>query len=102
MNNITEYQNIIELLKRTLEFYSELANYVQNKPVNNELLSMVEMDNGEQARFALKKIIEFNKNKLDTIGEHIKNAEDALENSDNVDELYETLNQLKKIADENT
>jgi hypothetical protein len=78
-NSIEGYQNTIELLKRTLQFYALKENYTVNHPVNNELFSFVEMDGGSQARFTLDKVRE-----LDELNEKMEkdyNVEiDALQN----------------------
>lgn len=58
--NIEQYQNLVELLKQALLFYGNKDNYIVNQPINTELTSMVELDDGFQARFALSKIIENN------------------------------------------
>jgi hypothetical protein len=78
-NSIEGYQNTIELLKRTLQFYALKENYDVSHPINNQLFSFVEMDGGSQARFSLDKIRE-----IDELNEKLEkdyNAEiDALQN----------------------
>jgi len=96
-NSIEGYQNIIELLKRTLQFYALKENYTVNHPVNNELFSFVEMDGGSQARFTLDKVRE-----LDELNEKMErdyNAEiDALQNmSDSELESFGETNPLDLI-----
>lgn len=100
MNNIPEYQNLIELLKKTLEFYSNQDNYIE-KPLNDGLVSLIEMDGGQQADFALKKIKEFNQNRNDNVEEYLKNIAETLEENDDVDDLYKKLTELRKLADGN-
>lgn len=99
MDNVTEYQNLIELLKKTLEFYANEENYVE-KPMNDGLMSMMEMDDGSQAKFALKKIKEFGEYKQESIEDFLKDVEDNLETNQDVDDLYKKLNMLKKLSDE--
>lgn len=101
MSNITEYQNLVELLKKTLEFYADDSNWTSIMPINDEIISLIEQDGGAQARFALEKIENFNKTQIDDIEGYIKNIEETLEDNDDVDDLYKTLNELKRIADQN-
>jgi hypothetical protein len=60
MNNIQDYENLIELLKQALLFYANENNYEKTK--FSELkgnISAIDMDEyGSQARFALNKIKE--------------------------------------------
>jgi hypothetical protein len=70
MNNIEECQNTIELLKQALKFYANENNYLKGKLPEGEFdfdvcirpelriprPSLVDMDNGTQARFALEKL----------------------------------------------
>lgn len=101
MSNITEYQNLIELLRLTLEFYGNQENYGIPKIPIDPGKTLITADGGLQARIALEKIKEFNKNRTDSMEEYIKNVEETLEGNDNVDDLYKTLNELKRITNEN-
>ena len=56
MNNIEELLNQIELLKQALLFYGDEKNY--ENEVRYEESSLIYVDNGSQARFALKKVQE--------------------------------------------
>lgn len=83
MNNIEEYQNAIELLKQALNFYADKRNYEINIPQNNALFSLIEMDSGSQARFALEqavKIQNVNQKMLDDYDKVISETIDAIEN----------------------
>jgi len=87
-NSIEGYQNSIELLKRTLQFYALKENYMVSHPINNQLFSFVEMDGGTQARFTLDKLKEIEE--LNEKMEKDYNAEiDALQNM-NDDEILNT------------
>ena len=55
MNSIEEYQNILELLKRALEFYADTRNYEGSM---GTVASIALDEYGSQARFALAKIKE--------------------------------------------
>ena len=61
MENIDEFINTIELIKQSLLFYADTANYESIHKMNGELFSKIEMDNGNQARFAIKQIEDLNK-----------------------------------------
>lgn len=99
--NESEYQNLIEILKTTLEFYAREGNW---NPENNpsvcavELKSLVELDGGTQAKFALEKIRNFHINQQDNIEEYIKQVEENLEDTTEIDDLYKTLQEVKKIT----
>lgn len=95
MSNITEYQNLIELLKKTLEFYANKENWLFYKDKD----ASAALDEGTQARFALEKIKEFNKNQTDSIEEYVKNIENTLEGNEDVDDLYKKLIELRNIAE---
>jgi len=90
-NSIEGYQNTIELLKITLQFYAKKENYDVSHPINNQLFSFVEMDGGSQARFSLDKIKE-----IDELNEKLEkdyNAEiEALQNLSDDDILNSILN----------
>lgn len=52
MNNIDEFQNQIELMKQALLFYADKKNY--ENEVRYEESSLIYVDEGSQARFALE------------------------------------------------
>lgn len=95
MNNIEEYQNLVEYLKNILSFYGNQNNYVGQMGDG----SMIDFDNqGELARSALVKIREIEKT-YDNINDEYKNFINAIKNEDNIDEnvikIIENLNKLK-------
>jgi hypothetical protein len=57
MNIENENNNVFDLMKQALLFYSNEMNYNSNNPINQ---SLIELDNGEQARFVLNQIKELN------------------------------------------
>ena len=95
-----EYLNLISLLEHALKFYANSENYVQKVDVNNELCSYVELDSGQQAKFALEQV-----KKFDVRYDNIE--DDALEKFKiQVDALGETdakkiMEQIKKLNNEN-
>lgn len=58
MNSIEERDNLIELLKQALKFYANSENYKGNKNASvcagGWSVSLIEMDEGSQARFAIE------------------------------------------------
>ena len=56
MKEIEEDQNQIELLRQALLFYADKKNY--ENEVRYEESSLIYVDNGNQARFALKRVQE--------------------------------------------
>ena len=89
MNNNEEYQNLIELLKKALEFYANPDNY------NN---SLIQKDGGYQAKFALDKIEEVYKNNQKILDEYISmsNTSNGIDDFDilNDDDI---INKIKAI-----
>ena len=78
MNNIEEYQNLVELLKQALEFYANKDNYFTSKEVSNHPApSMIQLDGGSQAQFALVKIKEVNDQNQKMLDEYNKLADEA-------------------------
>jgi len=67
MNNIEDYQNLVELLKMALEFYGNAENYKTERGVFN----IINIDGGSQARFALDKIKELEKTYVDMKTEYV-------------------------------
>ena len=93
-----QYENIIELLKRTLKFYSDADNYTQNKDVNSELTSMIELDQGKQAHQILKQVDELMKQDKNAKEDYSK----LLENTENPKETSRRIMvELKKLRDGN-
>ena len=90
------YLNTINLLKKALEFYANESNYENNIPLNGELCSYVELDNGEQARFALKKINEEIIDYYDKIEKNIADFEN-IQTSGSTESIYNTIKNMFKV-----
>jgi len=63
MNSIEERDNLILLLQETLKFYANPENYRGTKTTGSccgTPFSYIDMDEGSQARFALKRVEELN------------------------------------------
>lgn len=94
MNSI-EQQNVIELLKQALYFYADEKNYKKNQSVNHELFSMIEMDSGMQAKFALKKLEEIDDVSKSLEENLIKEITESIENSEEIANVIDIIKQYK-------
>lgn len=90
-----QYINLITLLKETLVFYSKGDNYDERIGINTELLSMIEIDNGAQARSVLKQVDDFLKQH-----EEMEQDYDELLKNYNLDEEKSTTNPMEKFMEE--
>lgn len=91
MNDNEKYLNIIELLKQALLFYADKGNYLFYKDKD----ALIALDEGSQARFALKQI-----EGLDEINEKIKSDYNDLINDVQEEESPENImNLINKIKD---
>jgi hypothetical protein len=102
MNSIEEYQNLVELLKKTLEFYADSRNY--DGPMGN--IAPIDLDeHGFQARFALEKVKELeelNKKIMEDYDKIVGGYEQLQASQDIVDpekliELYKLMNNDKNV-----
>lgn len=98
MMNSGDYQNLIVLLKQALEFYANEKNYYFDE-TNYGDKSMVVIDNGTQARFALEKIEEMNQfyegintEYLDDLKKKVDDIKD-----DDIEGLMDTMKELKNL-----
>jgi KTSC domain len=71
-----QYINLIAFLQKTLEFYSNENNYNKNK----DSKSLIEVDKGTQANFAIKQAEDLIKSTADAEIEYDKIIEDAEKN----------------------
>ena len=91
MSSIEEYQNLVEVLKKALEFYADSNSYRVPAQSDNDYtyncmrpefhFKRVEMDGGSQARFALAKIKEVKDNEEKMQGDYdniINNMSDEI------------------------
>jgi len=102
MNSIEEYQNVVELLKKALEFYANKNNYIDCQHIHYELFSLIEMDAGNQARFALDKIQELeNLNKVmeeNFMKEITDKVNNVIDDEDNA--VIKSIKEIKDINNE--
>jgi len=97
MNNIEELLNQIELLKQALLFYGDEKNY--ENEVRYEESSLIYVDNGSQARFALKKVqetLDQNQKLQDDYNKVIGETISAIENNPiNLSDMITTVKNIK-------
>ena len=94
--NLEQYENLILLLKKALEFYANENNYVNKK--NN--IAMIDADkHGSQARFVLKKIEEFNGINDEIDKEFQRQLNNCIEMNKSYDEIMNIINHYKNISE---
>jgi len=94
MNN-EEDVNLIALLKEALKFYANKENYLFYK--NKD--APVAIDEGHQARFALEKVIEFDK-LLDKVNEEYdKYVNGIIEKEESPENMLKIIEDLKRVSD---
>lgn len=89
-----EYKNLILLLEQALKFYNDENNYKKNN--NNQ--SLIDLDKGEQAKFALNNIKDFHK-KYDGVN-YLYELSNTVYNSNKDVELEKMINIIKEINKE--
>ena len=99
-HSIEEYQNLIELLKKALEFYADKKNYIQKAGGYNELTSQIELDGGSQAQFALEKIKELSEFNKNIENDFVKNITNAIENEENTENIFKLIEDFKNLKNE--
>jgi hypothetical protein len=92
MMNNEQYENLIALLKKALEFYGDKENYLFYSHKD----APIALDEGSQARFALDKIKELQKLNDEMLEDYAKNAE-AMTNEMSDDEIMKAIEKLKQI-----
>jgi hypothetical protein len=104
MNSPEEYQNVIELLKLTLKFYADNNNYVypDNSPATRR--SLIEIDGGSQARFALEQVNqldELNKKMQEDYDNAMINMINMVEDREEDIDTLKLVEEYKKLGNEN-
>jgi hypothetical protein len=93
--NSEQYENLIALLKKALEFYADQRNY--DGPMGN--ISSISLDEyGSQARFALEKIKELQKMNDEMQSDYIKNAETMMNNMKDEELAKEIIDDLRSLG----
>ena len=95
MNSEEEYINQIELLKQALQFYANKENYLFFKDKD----APIALDEGSQARFALKLLqdnIDLNQKMSD---EYIKNISEKVVKEETQEGILRLMEEIKKVGD---
>ncbi len=89
-----EYRNLISLLRNALEFYANTNNY--HGGMGNA--SMIDLDEqGSQARFAIKKIDDFEKNHKDLEAEYMKAMSEAIQDEKSIAGIQKVIEEFKRL-----
>ena len=97
MMNPEQYENLIALLEEALKFYSNKENYLfyTNKD------APIVLDEGSQARFALKLLqdnIDLNQKMSD---DYIKNISEKVVKEETQEGILRLMEEIKKVGDGN-
>lgn len=85
---------VINLMKNVLKFYANKDNYNQ-KPVGNDLSSMIELDNGEQARKIVELIDKLEKEDDKMKEEYERIVSEELKNIEDPEKIKDMMNKIK-------
>ena len=100
MKEIEEDENHIELLRQALLFYANKENYHQNQYLNDDISSLIELDNGSQARFALSNIEKLREYNSKIEADYMKDMNEAIENSESPENVLKIIEGYKNIGNE--
>ena len=89
-----ENENLIELLRQALLFYANEENY----EAIDQQLSLMVVDSGSQARFALSKIREFTESSEKLEADYMKNMNEAIEGEESPENILKIIEGFKNIA----
>jgi len=103
MNSNEDYQNLVGLLEQALRFYANADNYKINRKTSDHIFSLIEMDSGTQARFALK-LVEDNSKLMDNLNEEYlkdftENTDDDKIKQQSNESLIDGINALKNLLE---
>lgn len=91
--SIEQYENLVALLKKALEFYANQSNYYSG---NEFKLSLILKDDGSQARFALKKIEELEEINKNIEDELLKKYGSSTDDDFDSHDFSKIINEFKK------
>ena len=107
MKNYEELINEIELLKQALLFYADGKNYLPSQydssvcHINPQSLKpMINVDNGEQARFALKRLQETLDLNQEMQDEYIKEIQEKIEVNKPPEGVLRLIEELRKTNED--
>jgi len=92
---IEDYKNLVELLKQALLFYANDENYASPKGGG---FTMMTIDGGSQARFALTKITEFTESGEKLEADYMKNMHEAIQGEESPENILKIIEGFKNIA----
>jgi hypothetical protein len=105
MNSIEERDNLIGLLQKALEFYASRDNYKGHPSASTcgTPTSLVEMDEGTQARFALEKAQQMTaqNQKMQEDYDRIMSGYEQLQATDGIADVEELIKTFKVMGDGN-
>lgn len=91
--SIEQYENLVALLKKALEFYADKRNY---NSVMGTIAPIDSDEQGSQARFALKKIEELEEINKNIEDELLKKYGSSTDDDIDYTNFTEIINQFKK------
>lgn len=94
MNNIEEYRNLLELFKQALLFYSNSDNYVNKHKTNGELASLINIDSGFQAKFALEQAKIIDDLNKEAENDYFENISNFIETNEDHEDIMKSINEL--------
>jgi len=90
------YENIINLLKQTLEFYADDNTYSQSESENEGIIKIFN-DKGEYAKKTLKLVNDLEKSIESYENDYEKYMKSAEENINSTEEANNIINKLKNL-----
>ena len=96
--NLEEYKNQIELLKQALLFYGNKKNY--ENEVRYEESSLIYVDNGTQARFALEQLQKVEDVNDEINDDYLKYVSEESGKQKTPEGIINLLNEIKKAGDD--
>ena len=94
---IEDYKSLVELLRQALLFYANDRNY----EAKDQLYSLMVVDSGSQASFALTKIKEFTEVSEKLEADYMRNMNEAIAEGESPENVLKIIEGFKKIADGN-
>lgn len=99
--NLEEYKNQVELLKQALLFYADEENYkgyYNGKEVES---SLVGVDNGSQAKFALEQLKKVEAANQEINDDYIKYLSEETDKTQTPEGIINLIKEIKKADDGN-
>jgi len=97
MNSLEELRSKIELMKQALLFYGNKENYIEHKKYEEP--SLIQADNGSQARFALKQLDNLDEMNEEMGQEYMEFFKKEANKSNTPENIMKLINEIKNIDD---